>query len=246
MQETRRKFIGKGVRMNRIGIIGAMEIEVAQLKKDMENAQRVVKAGMEFVEGTLKGKQAVVVRSGVGKVNATACAQILADVFECDAVINTGIAGSLNPDINIGDIVISTDAVHYDVDAHVFGYAPGQVPQMNVFSFAADESLAQKAVKVCARVNPEITARRGRIASGDRFVADHSVKEWIRNTFHADCCEMEGAAIAQTCYLNSIPFIIVRAISDKADNSAQEDYDVFEKKAAQHSWQLVEGLMAEI
>ena len=229
--------------MKKIGIIGAMEVEVERLKKDMEIQREIRKAGMEFCEGVLMGQPAVVVRSGIGKVNAAVCTQILVDVFGVDAVINTGIAGSLNAQIDIGDIVISTDVLHHDMDAVNFGYAPGQIPQMDVFSFEADEDLANLAEKVCREVNPEIKVFRGRVVSGDQFVADKAVKERISGLFQGFCTEMEGAAIAQASYLNEVPFVIIRAISDKADDSATEDYPTFERKAVEHSVKLVEGLL---
>lgn len=229
--------------MKKIGIIGAMEVEVARLKQDMEIQREVKKAGMEFCEGILMGQAAVVVRSGIGKVNAAVCTQILVDEFQVDAVINTGIAGSLNAEINIGDIVISTDVLHHDMDAVNFGYEPGQIPQMDVFSFTADEKLAAKAEAVCNEVNPEIKVFRGRVVSGDQFIADKAVKNRITEQFHGFCTEMEGAAIAQASYLNDVPFVIIRAISDKADDSATEDYPTFEKKAVEHSVRLVEGLL---
>ena len=230
--------------MKKTGIIGAMDIEVEQLKKDMDIRREVKKAGMNFCEGVLKGQEIVVVRSGVGKVNAAVCAQILIDEFQVDAIINTGIAGSLNADIDIGDIVISTDVVHHDMDAVNFGYEPGQIPQMDVFSFEADKELADRAEKVCREVNSDIKVFRGRVVSGDQFVADKAVKERISGLFHGYCTEMEGAAIAQAAYLNKIPFVIIRAISDKADDSASEDYPTFEKKAVEHSVRLVEGMLA--
>lgn len=229
--------------MKKIGIIGAMEIEVERLKQDMAVQRSVVRARMEFFEGELKGRPVVVVKSGIGKVNAAVCTQILIDDFQVEAVINTGIAGSLNPEINIGDIVISTDVVHHDMDAVNFGYELGQIPQMDVFSFQADQKLIEQAEEVCARVNPEIRSFQGRIVSGDQFVADKQVKERIVNTFHGLCTEMEGAAIAQASYLNGIPFVILRAISDKADDSASMDYPTFERKAAEHCVNLVEGMM---
>ncbi len=232
--------------MTKMGIIGAMDVEVEQLKRDMIVQRELQKAGMDFCEGVLGGQPAVVVRSGVGKVNAAVCAQILVDEFQVDAVINTGIAGSLNAQIDIGDIVISTDVVHHDMDAVNFGYAPGQIPQMDVFSFEADRELADRAEKVCREVNPEIHVFRGRVVSGDQFVADRAVKERITELFHGYCTEMEGAAIAQTAYLNRIPFVIIRAISDKADDSASEDYPVFEKKAVEHSVRLVESLLGRM
>ena len=229
--------------MKKIGIIGAMDIEVAGLKADMEIKREVRKAKMNFCEGVLKGHDVVVVKSGIGKVNAAVCTQILVDEFQVDAVINTGIAGSLNAKIDIGDIVISTDVVHHDMDAVNFGYEPGQIPQMDVFSFAADETLAKLAEEACLEVNPEISVFHGRIVSGDQFVADKAVKERIVNLFHGYCTEMEGASIAQAAYLNEVPFVILRAISDKADDSASEDYPTFEKKAAQHCINLVEKLL---
>lgn len=229
--------------MRTVGIIGAMDIEVERLKKGMEKKREVRKAGMEFCAGELMGQPAVVVRSGIGKVNAAVCTQILIDEFGVDAIINTGVAGSLNAQINIGDIVISTDLVQHDMDAVNFGYEPGQIPQMDVFSFEADGRLAELAERVCREVNPEIQVFRGRIVSGDQFVADRAVKDRIESLFHGFCTEMEGAAIAQAAYLNEVPFVVLRAISDKADGSASEDYPTFERKAAEHCAKLVEGLL---
>lgn len=229
--------------MNTVGIIGAMDIEVEALKKDMNPEHIVKKAGMEFCVGELKGQKAVVVKSGIGKVNAAVCTQILIDDFQAEAVINTGIAGSLQPKINIGDIVISKDLVHHDMDAVAFGYEPGQVPQMEAFSFEADEKLSKLAGEVCKRVNPEIQVFYGRIVSGDQFVAKKAVKDRIVRTFQGYCTEMEGAAIAQTAYLNRVPFVVLRAISDKADDSASMDYPTFERQAAQHCVRLVENMM---
>lgn len=229
--------------MNTIGIIGAMEIEVETLKKNMKMKRTLRKAGMEFWEGMLNGQDTVVVRSGIGKVNAAVCTQILVDDFQVEMVINTGIAGSLKADINIGDIVVSTDLVQHDMDACIFGYQPGQIPQMDVFSFAADEKLGELAAQVCAEVNPDIQVFRGRIVSGDQFVSDGQVKNKLTKNFQALCTEMEGAAIAQAAYLNQVPFVVLRAISDKADDSATMDYPAFERQAAAHCVRLVEKLM---
>ena len=223
--------------MKSIGIIGAMEEEVAILKEKMEDVRIIKKASMDFYEGTLAGRKAVVVRSGIGKVNAGICAQILADVFSVEAIINTGIAGSLNKDINIGDIVLSTDVVQHDMDATGFGYRKGQIPQMPVFYLAAE---------VCREVNPDIQVFEGRIASGDQFVCDQGVKDGIVSEFAAYATEMEGAAIGQAAYLNEIPFLVIRAISDKADGSAQMDYSEFEKKAIEHSVKLTLNMLARL
>lgn len=232
--------------MNMIGIIGAMEVEVETLKDRMQVNKVVKKAGMEFCEGVLESHPVVVVRSGVGKVNAAVCTQILIDDFEVKAVINTGIAGSLKAEINIGDLVVSEDLVHHDMDAVNFGYPLGQIPQMDVFSFKADEKLAALAEEVCKEVNPEIQVFHGRVVSGDQFIADKNVKKRIVENFNGYCTEMEGAAIAQAAYLNQIPFVVLRAISDKADDSAKMDYPTFEKQAIIHSVRLVEGMMKRL
>ena len=232
--------------MKTIGIIGAMEVEVAILKEKMEDVRIIKKASMDFYEGILAGKKVVVVRSGIGKVNAGICAQILADVFSVDAIINTGIAGSLNKNINIGDIVLSTDVVQHDMDATGFGYRKGQIPQMPVFFFNADDNLRRLAAEVCKEVNPDIQVFEGRIASGDQFVCDQDVKNRIVSEFSVYATEMEGAAIGQAAYLNEIPFLVVRAISDKADGSAQMDYSEFEKAAVDHSVRLTLNMLARI
>ena len=230
----------------KFGIIGAMEEEVAQLKGRMTNLTITSKAGMDFYDGFLEEKSVTVVRSGIGKVNAGCCTQILADLFQVDCVINTGIAGSLDANIDIGDIVLCTDAVQHDMDAVAFGYDLGVIPRMPVSFFPADNSLRQAAKAVCERVNPEIKVHEGRVATGDQFIADKAKKEFIVTNFQAKCTEMEGAAIAQAAYNNNLPFLIIRAISDKADNSAQMDYPTFEKQAIEHTVKLMLALVAEI
>lgn len=232
--------------MRCIGIIGAMADEVEGLKELMQNAEITRKASMEFYAGILEGKKVVVVQSGIGKINAAVCTQILVDDFQAEVVINTGIAGSLNNDINIGDIVVSTDLVHHDMNAEAFGYKKGQVPQMEQFSFQSDAALRSLAVKACKEVNPDIQVFEGRIASGDQFVADQEVKNFIVNEFGAYAVEMEGAAIAHAATLNHVPFLVIRAISDKADGSAQVDYPTFEKLAIEHSVKLTRRILKDI
>ena len=232
--------------MRCIGIIGAMEVEVASLKERMQDVEITRKASMEFYAGVLEGKKVVVVRSGIGKVNAAICTQILIDDFHAEVVINTGIAGSLNADINIGDIVVSTDLIHHDMNAVAFGYPVGQIPQMDAFSFQADEQMRKLAKEVCEEVNPEIRVFEGRVVSGDQFISSREVKDKIKENFDGCCTEMEGAAIAQTAYLNQIPFVIIRAISDKADDSATIDYPTFEKQAVEHSVRLTRGFLKRI
>ena len=229
-----------------IGIIGAMEEEVASLKDMMTVEEQVERAGMTFVKGNLCGKDVVVVRSGIGKVNAGICAQILVDLFNVDTLINTGIAGSLDAAIDIGDIVISTDAVQHDVDATGFGYPVGQIPRMEVFSFVADEKLAEAAFEANKEANPDINTFKGRIVSGDQFISNDEVKERLISEFAGKCTEMEGAAIAQVAHLNNISYVIIRAISDKADNSSTVDYPTFEKQAIVHSVRLMQNLLTRI
>ena len=228
------------------GIIGAMEEEVAALKEAMEVQEAAELASMTFYRGVLCGKDVVVVRSGIGKVNAGICAQILVDRFHVDTLINTGIAGSLDARIDIGDMVISTDALHHDMDAVQFGYPAGQVPRMEVLSFPADEELVKKAVQANEKANPDIHTYTGRVASGDQFIASKEVKEKIVENFQPLCVEMEGAAIAQAAYLNKVSYVIIRAISDKADNSATMDYPTFERQAIARSVGLVKELMTII
>lgn len=222
-----------------LGIIGAMDEEVAKIKEVMTDVTVQTIAGMDFYQGKLRGKEAVVVRSGIGKVNAGICSQILADRFAITAIVNTGIAGSLRNEINIGDIVLSTDAVQHDMDASGFGYKVGQIPRVDTFAFKADIGLRALAMECNKRVNPDIQAFTGRVVSGDQFISNKEKKQWLVENFDASCTEMEGAAIAQAAYLNHIPYLVIRAISDKADDSASMDYPAFEAQAIKHSVNLL-------
>jgi adenosylhomocysteine nucleosidase len=229
-----------------IGIIGAMEEEVEQVVAVMDVEREETKASMNFKAGKLSGKDVVIVVSGIGKVNAAICTQILVDDFNVDYVINTGIAGSLNAQINIGDIVISSDVLHHDMDATNFGYPLGQVPRMDTLSFPADKHLIEVAKEACAKVVPEIGTHVGRVVSGDQFISDKATKERIIKNFGGYCTEMEGASIAHTAYLNKVPFVILRAISDKADDSATVDYPTFEKQAIANGVKLIKEVVARL
>ena len=223
----------------KLGIIGAMEVEVESLKSAMDVKRTVSKASMDFFEGTIGGTEVVVVRSGICKVNAGICVQILVDTFGVTHVLNTGVAGSLDARINIGDIVLSTDAAYHDVDATIFGYKKGEIPQMGVLSFPADKELIEKAKAAIKVASPDLGVFEGRVCSGDQFIAEKEVKDAIIKDLGGMCCEMEGAGIAQACFLNKVPFVIIRAISDKADGSDVMDYPEFEKKAAKDCAALV-------
>ena len=217
--------------MTKLGIIGAMRIEVEALVQNLKNVSEHTHAWSTYYEGTLEGLPVVVVQCGVGKVNAAMCAQLLCSCYGVTHLVNTGIAGSLCNDLDIGDLLVSRDAMYHDFDCANFGYPYGKVPGMDVIAFPADETLMAYAFAAAESVNPGHT-KIGRVASGDQFVAEKALKEKIISVTEGMCTEMEGAAIAQTAYRNGIPFVSLRAISDKADDSAEMDYPTFEAIAA--------------
>ena len=231
--------------MTKLGIIGAMQVEVEILLGAMEDKKTTEKAGSVFYEGKLEGLDVVVVQCGVGKVNAAICAQILCDLFQVTHIVNTGIAGSLNAALDIGDLVVSSDAMYHDMDAVHFGYPFGKVPGMDVVAFPTDKTLVEYAFAAAEAVNPGHT-KVGRVASGDQFVAEKALKERIIANTQGLCTEMEGAAIAQTAYRNGVPVVILRAISDKADDSAEMDYPTFERIAAHRCAEVTRALARKL
>ena len=231
--------------MTKLGIIGAMSMEVETLVSSMENAAPKTIAGSLFYEGTLEGLPCVVVQCGVGKVNAALCAQILCTAYGVTRLVNTGIAGSLCADLDIADLLVSRDAMYHDFDCVHFGYPYGKVPGMDTVAFPADETLMAYAFQAAETVNPGHT-KIGRVASGDQFVADKEKKAFIIEKTQALCTEMEGAAIAQTACRNGVPFVILRAISDKADDSAEMDYPSFETLSAHRCAQVTKLLARKL
>lgn len=231
--------------MKKLGIIGAMEQEVESLVGAMEEKQSVTVAGSTFYEGKLSGLEVVVVRCGVGKVNAAICVQILCDRFGITHLVNTGIAGSLSARLDIGDLVVSQDAMYHDFDCVHFGYPHGKVPGMDGEAFPADPALVRLALAAGEAVYPGHVCS-GRVASGDQFVADAAVKDQIVAHTGALCTEMEGAAIAHAAYRNQVPCVIIRAISDKADHSASMDYPAFERLAAHRCASVTMALAAQL
>ena len=217
----------------KVGVIGAMESEVANLKKAMRLKRRVEKAGMSFHEGMIGAMDAVIVQSGMGKVNAGICAQILIDEFAVTHIINTGVAGSLNPRLDIG----------HDFDVTAIGFPKGEIPYTGKVAFAADKELRQRAIQAIRESLPGIAAVEGRICSGDQFIASRKEKERIVAEFAGDCVEMEGGSIAQVCCLNAIPFVILRAISDKADDSSHMEFAEFAKNASKNSSTLIQFML---
>lgn len=226
----------------RIGIIGAMEEEVCALIADMYIKNKVNKAMMEFNHGYICGKDVVIVKSGIGKVNAAVCTQILIDDFNVDTVINVGIAGGIGCDIYPGDIVIATDLVEHDMDTTKFGDRPGQIPNMDVFDFKCDENLVKCALEACKEIK-DINIFTGRIVSGDQFIADIEKIKWLHSEFSALSCEMEGASIAHVAYLNKKPFVIIRSISDNANNGAHMDYEKFKGISVKNSNTILRSML---
>lgn len=229
-----------------IGIVGALGEEVEALCNHMESKEIIEYAGMQFHKGALCGKNVVIVKCGVGKINSAICTQILVDRFECKILMNVGVAGGLKNEINVGDIVISKDAVNHDMDATGFGYKVGDIPRMDKSYFEADEKLCELLVEVNKEINPEINTFRGRILTGDQFISEREKKEYLINTFDGACTEMEGVALAQTAYLNNVPFAIIRAISDKAGDGAEVDYETFKEGAIVHMVALIEETLKRL
>lgn len=233
--------------MKKLGIIGAMSVEVETLKSKMQDITVTEKAGMNFYEGVLENLLVVVVVCGVGKVNAAMCVQVLCDCFGVTHIVNTGVAGSLSNELDIADLVISKDAMYHDFDCHPINdnYAVGQVPGLPVLSFPANETLIQLAYEAAETVQPGHN-RIGRVASGDQFVCSAEQKAYIIQHTGAICTEMEGAAISHTAWRNQIPFVVIRAISDKADASAEMDYPTFEANAAKQCAAITQELAKKL
>ncbi|WP_304943433.1 5'-methylthioadenosine/adenosylhomocysteine nucleosidase [Vallitalea guaymasensis] len=229
--------------MSVVGIIGAMEEEVAALQEKMVIDQVEHCASLEFYIGKIFDKDVVVVRCGIGKVNAAVCTQIMIDKFNVDMIINTGVAGAVSNELNIADIVISSDALQHDMDATGFGYKLGEIPRMDVSCFKADEKLIELASKASKNKITDHNVFVERIVSGDQFVSDMEVKKRLLDNFGGFCTEMEGASIAHVCHLNNVPFVVIRSISDKADNSAETNFAEFTMIAADNSTKIIEGMI---
>ena len=224
------------------GVIGAMEQELALLKDAAKIREKVVRAGMEFNVGTLDETEVVIVQCGIGKVNAGQCVQILADEFGVTRVINTGVAGSLDDRLRVGDIVISADAVQHDFDVSPVGFRKGEIPYTGLYAFPADAALRQRALET-ARAAADAAVYEGRVCSGDQFISDAAVKARIVRQFGGLCCEMEGGAVAHACYLNGLPFVIVRAISDSADGESPVSFEAFTARAAANCAAIVRNML---
>lgn len=233
--------------MKTIGIIGAMDEEIQILKEKMEIEQEVSFAGMIFYKGRLTSRNIIVVRSGIGKVNAAVCTQVLISNFKVDVIINTGVAGAIYDELEVGDIVISKDVIEHDFDVTAFGeYKLGQIPRMKESIFKADDKFVEIAVKASKKESKKYKTVTGRIVSGDVFIASPEKKDFLWKEFEAFCGEMESAAIGHVCYLNKVPFVIIRAMSDKADGTADVNFNEFVQEAANNSVDIVINMLEHI
>lgn len=234
----------------KMGIIGAMESEVQNLIARMETVTYRDKAGRRFAVGTLGGKEVVVVQSGIGKVAAAITAQMLIDEFGVDGLLNTGMAGGLDPRLAVKDLVVATAALQHDFDITAFGHARGFMygeDDTKPTLFLADETLCEKARMAAAKVLPAGSkAIDGIVASGDIFVDDSVLKAELRDDFGAAAAEMEGAAIAQTAVANGVPFVILRTISDLAEHQANVSFDELEQYAGTLAGDITVALLASL
>lgn len=229
----------------KIGIIGAMDDEIKMYKEHLTERKEVTYKTLVFYTGKLQGKEVVVVKSGVGKVFAAMICQYLIDKFNVNSVLFTGVGGSLNPKLEIGDVVVSIDSVYHDFDAVALGFPRGNISYTNYRFFKADERLRELALKTKLGKHKVIA---GRILTGDQFLTHKEKQEYkyLTEELKGDCIEMEGAAVAQVCVVNETPHLIVRTVSDKADGTAVEDYNKFTPIVAHNSFRIVEWVVGKI
>ncbi|GKU78463.1 5'-methylthioadenosine/adenosylhomocysteine nucleosidase [Paenibacillus sp. L3-i20] len=227
--------------ITKIGIIGAMAEEIKLLHEHVNVTSEYKKAGITYYEGTFHGKPIIYCKSGVGKVNAAVCTQLLLDAG-ADEVLFTGVAGALDPTLNIGDIVISTSCIQHDMDCTPLGFAKGEIPFHSNSEFVADARLVALASEASERLFPG-RSLRGKVLSGDQFIASRETVEQLHNTLQGACAEMEGAAVAQVCEMNGVPFVIIRSMSDKADGSAHVNFTEFTIQASNNSFQMIDEMV---
>lgn len=222
-----------------------MDEEIERYLEQMEHVKEKQRAGLTYYLGNFLDQPVVVCKSGVGKVNASVCTQIMIDDYHVSSVIVTGVAGGVDPELEIGDIVISTDCVQHDVDAsalETLGVQRGEIPFTDTSVFIADETLIALAQKSGQRLSG-VKVKTGRVLSGDQFIADREQVDALYHMFGGACVEMEGAAVGHVCHLNAVPFVIIRSLSDKADGSAHINFVEFTQIAAKHSFQIVYGML---
>lgn len=222
-----------------------MEEEVTLLRAEIENAKPKVIANTEFIEGVIGGKEVVLVRSGIGKVNAAIATTLLLEMYQPDVVLNTGSAGGFSESLEVGSVVISDEVCHHDVDVTAFGYVHGQVPQLPP-TFTADEQLIGLAIEAVEALGKH-TYETGLIASSDTFMSDVAHVENVRGLFPSMiAAEMEAAAVAQVCHQFETPFVVIRALSDIAGKEAPMSFDEFLPIAARHSTDIVLSVISKL
>lgn len=230
---------------NKIALIGAMNEEIELLVSHMTDVNETIKAGITFREGTYFDKQVVVCRTGVGKVNAAVTTQILVDNFGVEAVIFTGVAGALDPELNIGDLVISSECMQHDMDVTALGFSRGVIPYEAKSIFEADSKLVELAVASGEKLFAG-KVKKGRVLSGDQFIASREVVASLYEELGGVCVEMEGASVAQVCSMNAIPYVVLRSMSDKADGSAHVNFAEFTVQASENSYKMVEDIVKHL
>ncbi len=233
--------------MSIIGVIGAMEEEINNIKPYIDIVSTKSMAGLDFFIGNMSGHNIILVRSGIGKVNGAVCTQILIDLYAVDCIINIGVAGSIAEDLKIGDIVISSDTMHHDVDTTHFGDKLGIIPRMKTSIFEANKQLIDIA-KDCAEaeIKNNQSVHIGRIVSGDQFICDIDLKNKIKQVFNPKCVDMESASIGQVCYLNNMPFVAIRSISDGSDDSNPDEYENFFRDSALKASLVLNSMIKKI
>lgn len=229
---------------SKIGIIGAMVEEIELLHQHVQVTANVTKAGITYYEGTWHGKSVIYCKSGVGKVNAAVCTQIMIDLG-ADCVLFTGVAGAVDPQLNIGDIVVSTSCIQHDMDCSPLGFARGVIPFHARSEFVADERLVELASDASERLfNGRSLA--GKVLSGDQFIASRETVHMLYDTMQGACAEMEGASVAHVCDMNEIPFVVIRSMSDKADGSAHVNFAEFTIQASNNSYLIIDDILKNI
>lgn len=231
--------------MVRVGIIGAMDVEVERICQNVSGPILHQVCGLDFLEGFLAETPVVVVRSGVGKVNAALCAQLLITKFKITHLINTGVAGALASGLNVLDLVISTEVMYHDVDATNWGYENCTVPGMPR-TFVANQELVSIAAAACEKLFPNKTIIQGIIASGDQFIGSNEMKNKIKELCNPACVEMEGAAIGHVASINRIPFVVIRCMSDMADDNGESTARFNEKEGGDISAQVVCAILQSL
>lgn len=229
---------------SKIGIIGAMVEEIEYLHKHTEVTATHTKAGITYHEGILNGKSIIFCKSGVGKVNAAVCTQIMIDLG-ADCVLFTGVAGALDPQLNIGDIVVSSSCIEHDMDCTPLGFARGVIPFNERSEFFADEKLVELASAASERLF-QGRSLTGKVLSGDQFIASRETVQYLYETMQGACAEMEGASVAHVCDMNGTPFVIIRSMSDKADGSAHVNFPEFTVQAASNSYLIIDDILKHI